>query len=163
MMARRNTLRYVILLVVQTLCAWVILYNIQAVFRILVENVGVQQPVPTSVLVQIVAATTLGQICYWMRLALVAVPAEHHSIVAGHFFAFASRISFVFGGALFSLYFLRHLPAMDLDALGFSFVWRGAALIAILFALYCYTLELERLGHALQKTAEEREAPDDSG
>lgn len=162
-MTHKNNLRYITLLIVQTLCAWVMLYHIHAVFRLLVENVGVQQPMPTGVLVQIVLAVVLGQICYWVRLGTVKVPDGRRSVLIGHVFAFASRISFVFGGALFSLYFLRHLPAMNLEALGFGLVWRGAALIAILFALYCYALELERLGNALQTTPKQRETPDNPG
>ncbi|MDR6872842.1 hypothetical protein J2Y55_003861 [Bosea sp. BE125] len=90
-----------------------------------------------------------GQVFYWRRQRTVAVPSPDKNIVISHFLAFASKIGLIFGGALFSLYFPRHVPEFDLDYLGLS--WRGGILIAILFALYCYTLELERLGDALQE------------
>ncbi|HEY5795723.1 MAG TPA: hypothetical protein VIU82_11970 [Bosea sp. (in: a-proteobacteria)] len=147
-MPDRKLLRYALLLCAQTACAAVMLANIHAGFRILIENIGTPNaPAPAGVLVLLIAAA-LGQACYWYRLRNVPVPTSYRNIALGHLMAFASRLGFIFGGSLFSVYFLRHAPEMALGPLDIA--WRGALLIAILFSLYCYTLELERLGGALQ-------------
>jgi hypothetical protein len=154
-MTQRPVLAYTLLLLVQTACALVILFYIHAIFRILVEHIGEQQPLPTGILIQVVAVTLLGQICYWTRLYRLPVPEGFRNLPLGHFLAFAARLGAIVGGALASLYFLRHLP--ELTKLGYSFglFWRSGLLLAIVFALYCYTLELERLAAAWQADPEE--------
>lgn len=146
---RRDLRHYAVLLAAQTACAAIMLVNIHAGFRILIENLGTPNAAsaPASVLHLLIAAV-LGQACYWYRLRKVPVPASYQNIALGHLLAFSSRLGFIWGGALFSVYFLRHAPALALGPLDIA--WRGALLIAVLFALYCYTLELERLGSALQ-------------
>lgn len=147
-MSAKTLRRYALLLAAQTACAAVMLANIHAGFRILIENIGTPNaPAPFGVLVLLIAAA-LGQVCYWYRLRNVPIPTHYRNVALGHVLAFASRLGFIFGGALFSVYFLRHAPELALSPL--DIVWRGALLIAVLFALYCYTLELERLGGALQ-------------
>ncbi|WP_246706617.1 hypothetical protein [Rhizobium leguminosarum] len=42
-----------------------------------------------------------------------AVTSPFHSVFAAHLLFFASRVSFFFGGALFSAIFFRHLPELD--------------------------------------------------
>ncbi len=140
--------RYTILLAAQTLCALIVLVNIHASVRLLVENIGTPHLSPRESVVQLLLAAALGQACYWYRLHRVALPAIRRNLPLGHLLAFASRIGFIFGSALFSVYFLRHAPVVDLSTV--NLVWRGGLLLAILFSLYCYTLELERLGAALQ-------------
>lgn len=147
-MIDRKLLRYGLLLCAQTACAAVVLANIHAGFRILIENIGSPNAAKPAALIPILIAAALGQACYWYRLRNVPVPANYRNIPLGHLLAFASRLGFIFGGALFSVYFLRHAPELALAPLAIA--WRGALLIAILFSLYCYTLELERLGGALQ-------------
>lgn len=146
--SRSGLLSYAVLLGAQTACAAVMLANIHAAFRILIDNLGTPNAsTPRSVLDLLIAAG-LGQAFYWYRLRTTPVPAGYLSLPLGHFLAFSSRLGFIFGGALFSVYFLRHAPELTLGPLDIA--WRGALLIAVLFALYCYTLELERLGAALQ-------------
>lgn len=147
-MSNRDLRRYALLLTAQTACAVVMLVNIHASFRILIENLGSPNASTPASVLQLGIAAVLGQACYWYRLRKVPVPADYRNIALGHLLAFASRLGFIWGGALFSVYFLRHAPALALGPLDIA--WRGALLIVILFALYCYTLELERLGSALQ-------------
>ena len=147
-MSDGNSRRYLVLFFAQTVCAIVVLYNVRAAFRLLLDNLGTVIATSAGSAVQIVLAALIGQVCYWWRQRHVTIPGTYSSLVIGHFFSFAARIGFVFGGALFSLYYLRHVPELDLGYLDLS--WRSALLLAILFALYCYTLELERLGNAMQ-------------
>ncbi|MDP3256390.1 hypothetical protein [Bosea sp. (in: a-proteobacteria)] len=147
-MPDRKLLRYAILLGAQTACAAIMLVNIHAGFRILIENLGTPNASAPSSVLHLLIAAAISQACYWYRLRTVPVPSSVRNIALGHLLAFASRLGFIFGGALFSVYFLRHAPALALGPLDIA--WRGTLLIAVLFALYCYTLELERLGAALQ-------------
>ena len=45
-MTQRPVLAYTLLLLVQTICALVILFHIHSTFRILVERIGQQQTLP---------------------------------------------------------------------------------------------------------------------
>jgi uncharacterized membrane protein YhhN len=66
---------------------------------------------------------------------------------------FASRASFFFGGALFSAIFFRHIPQLDaLPPLGQA-IAKTLGVAALLFALFCYSLELERLGRSMEERA----------
>lgn len=162
-MIRRPHLAYGILLLLQTFCAALLLYYIHLVFRIVAEKPGELHPLPSVILVQVVAAILLGQACYWTRLRHVPLPTGVHSPVLGHVLTFAGRLASIFGGALFSIYFLRQLPLLDELSLGAGLLWRCGLVFAVLFAIYCYTLELERLGTAWQTSPEpggaERDTP----
>ncbi|CAD5267540.1 conserved membrane hypothetical protein [Bosea sp. 62] len=154
-MTQRPILAYTLLLLVQTACALVILFYIHAIFRILVEHIGEQQALPTSILIRVVVAALLGQCCYWARLYRLPLPQGFRSLALGHLLAFAARLGAIVGGALASIYFLRHLPELTRLSDNFTLIWRSALLLAIVFALYCYTLELERLAAAWQADPED--------
>lgn len=157
-MTQKPVLTYTLLLAVQTICALVILFYIHAIFRILVIHLGEQQPLPTGILMQVVIAALLGQSCYWIRLYRLPVPRGFHSLALGHLLAFAARLGAIGGGALASLYFLRQLPELMRLGDGVTLTWRSGLLLAIVFALYCYTLELERLAAAWQAGPEDDSA-----
>ncbi|CAN7312243.1 hypothetical protein [Bosea sp. LjRoot237] len=154
-MTPRPVLAYTLLLLVQTACALVILFYIHAIFRILVAHIGEQQSLPSEILAQVIVAALLGQFCYWTRLYRLPVPRGFRNLALGHLLAFAARLGAIGGGALASIYFLRHLPELTKLADSFTLVWRSGLLLAIVFALYCYTLELERLAAAWQAEPEE--------
>lgn len=149
-MTQRPILAYTLLLIVQTACALVILFHIHTAFRVLVAHIGEQQTLPTGILAQICMAALLGQICYWTRLYRVPLPQGFRSLPLGHLLAFAARLGAIVGGALASIYFLRHLPELTSIADSFTLAWRSVLLLAVVFAIYCYTLELERLAAAWQ-------------
>jgi hypothetical protein len=149
-MIARPHLVYGILLLLQSFCAALLLYYIHLVFRIVTEKPGELHALPPSVLLQVSAAVLVAQACYWTRLRYLPIPAAIHSPVLGHLLAFTGRLTSIFGGALFSIYFLRQLPALEQLSLDVGLLWRCVLVFAILFAIYCYTLELERLGAACQ-------------
>ena len=74
-------------------------------------------------------------------------PATASEPVLNHLFLFLGRLSFIFGGALFSVVAFRHLPVLDRSADIPLLVRRGLLLTCELFALFV-TLEVERLGQA---------------
>lgn len=152
--ASRSAAVYVALLLVQTVAASALFWIIFPLFQKLVTQSGQPQQLETFVMVGVGAAAIVMQLCYWTRYWYVAVWGPFHSSVVGHILVFASRASFFFGGALFSAIFFRHVPQLDaLPPLGQS-IAKALGVLAVLFALFCYSLELERLG----RTIEERPA-----
>jgi hypothetical protein len=105
--------------------------------------------------ISVLCCTLFLQICYWSRVRWVAVRVPFHNIVVAHLISFAARLSFLFGGAFFSTIYFRHLPELgSLSPLGRA-IMSGVSIASVLFGLYCYSLELERFGRAIEK--EDRE------
>jgi hypothetical protein len=148
--ARPGVAAYTSLLAVQIAGALVFIWRELPAFNQLLRNPGQQLPyIPYDDL------TTAGillvmQIAYWYRLRRVPIPFQASNPVLSHVFLFLGRLSFIFGGALFAVVFFRHLPALEDDADVLLMTGRGLLLGGALFALFCLTLELERLGHALE-------------
>jgi hypothetical protein len=97
----------------------------------------------------VVAVLFVMQGAYWYRCTRVAIPFRGPKLFLSHVFLFLGRLSFIFGSALFSIVLFRHLPELSSDVDIFLFGRRAVVLIASLFALFCFSLELERLGVAL--------------
>jgi hypothetical protein len=83
------------------------------------------------------------QSAYWGARKLLPSVNVPRSVVLGHAALFAARVNFVFAGALLTVFVFVRFQEIE-----FSF-WRSALLIAVLFSLFCTTLELERLGKRL--------------
>jgi hypothetical protein len=141
---------YSSLLAVQITGALVFIWKELPAFNQLLRHPGQQIPyIPYDDL------TTAGillvmQMAYWYRLMHVPIPFQRPSLVLSHGFLFLGRLSFIFGGALFAVVFFRHLPALEDDADVLLMTGRGLLLGGALFALFCLTLEMERLGHAFE-------------
>ncbi|WP_234706760.1 hypothetical protein [Ensifer aridi] len=104
-----------------------------------------------STQLSIIAVTVVLHILYWARLSRVDVAAPFHNIVVGHILVFASRLNFLFGGVFFSTIFFRHLPELaSLPPFGQALI-KAVLIGAVLFGLFCYSLELERLGKAIEE------------
>jgi hypothetical protein len=132
-----------------SIAAFAIIAAIGWVFRTLIDSLGVLHRASPMELRLLIGAIYAFQSVYWYRIKNISIP-RWRSIVLGHVLGFTSRLSFIFGGALFSLYFLRHVPELSSSEGAFVLVPRVAILLASLFCLYCYSLELERLANALQ-------------
>jgi hypothetical protein len=65
-------------------------------------------------------------------------------------FLFLGRLSFIFGSALFSVVVFRHLPELGRDIDMPLAARRGIIMVGCLFALFCASLEVERLGQAFE-------------
>jgi hypothetical protein len=146
----RGVAAYLFLLAVQIAGALIFVWKELPAFNQLLQNPGQQLPfLPYDDL------TTAGillvmQIAYWVRLQRVPIPFHRSNLILSHLFLFLGRLSFIFGGALFSVVFFRHLPALDSEADVVLMAIRGLLLTGALFALFCLTLEVERLGHAIE-------------
>jgi hypothetical protein len=61
----------------------------------------------------------------------------------GHVVLFLARLNFIFASAMFSAVYLVRFNELDISP------WRFVLLSTVLFSIFCYTLELERLCRAL--------------
>jgi hypothetical protein len=149
----RATAPYLYLLALQTVAASFLFWIIFPVFLQMMSHLGEPQELTMRSQGEVVAGAAALQGFYWLRYRSIGVNAPFENVVVGHLLGFASRVSFFFGGALFSTIFFRHLPELSAyPAVGQSFV-KGLIVMEALFALYCYSLELERFGKAIEGNA----------
>ena len=146
----RRAAAYAVLLILQSVVASFLFWMAFPIFLSLATHPGEPKDLPRWTEIAIAGGAVILQCCYWIRYRWVAMYVPFRSAVVGHFLLFASRASFFFGGALFSAIFFRHVPELDvLPPLGQA-LGKALAILAILFSLYCYSLELERLGKAVE-------------
>ena len=120
------------------------------IFQQVVARSGQPQSVPASTVIPVVTAALVLQACYWRRYRRVAIWAPVRNAFVGHLLLFAGRASFFFGGAMFSAIFFRHLPQLDaLPPLGQGLA-KLVVFMTVLFSLFCYALEVERLGREVE-------------
>ena len=141
---------YAVLFLCQTVAAIALIALTLPIFLRMIGNLGTPQELSVWTEITILVDAAFLQCCYWTRYLWVPVYAPFKNVFAGHIFQFLSRTSFLFGGAMFSTIFFRHIPALGvLPAGGQGFV-KTAILMLMLFALFCYSLELERLGKSIE-------------
>ena len=146
----RQAWLYAGLLALQTGAASFLFWIIFPVFLRVISNIGLRQELDVWVQVAALGGVAVLQACYWIRLCWVPVAAPFRNVFIGHIVLFISRVSFFFGGALFSAIFFRHVPELDALPPMVQGIAKGAGILAVLFALFCYSLELERLGRAIE-------------
>ena len=146
----RHSIVYAILFVLQTFLASSLFWMIFPIFLRVMRNLGEQQEFQPYGARAIVSSAIVLQCCYWTRYRWFPLYTPFRNAFIGHLLKFASRIGFFFGGALFSVILFRHVPELDpLPPLGQALA-KGLCVMGILFALFCYSLELERLGKAFE-------------
>ncbi|MBY3095184.1 hypothetical protein HFO72_31080 [Rhizobium laguerreae] len=145
-----NGALYALLLVGQTIAVSVLLLMVFPIFQSVITHLGQQQTISVVDQVSISAVAFILHCCYWARLSWVAVTVPFKNTLVSHLCIFVGRLSFLFGGALFSAVFFRHVPELDvLPTIGQS-IARVSYTALTLFGLFCYSLELDRLGWALE-------------
>jgi hypothetical protein len=140
---------YLLLLAAQIIGAVFVMWDELPAFRQLVLDPGEQPPHNSYEYASTIGALFVMQAAYWYRLLRIPIPFQGSSVVLNHLLLFLGRLNFIFGGALFSVVFFRHIPELDPDFDILLMARRGVVLVGTLFALFCVTLELERLGHAI--------------
>jgi hypothetical protein len=149
----RGMAAYISLLTVQIAAAIVFIGNELPRFNQLLRNPGEQLPYSFNEDLTTAGILLVMQIAYWLRLKRTPIPFRGPNLMLSHLFLFLGRLSFIFGAALFSVVFFRHLPVLGNKADVLLMAMRGALLVGALFALFCLTLEVERLGHALENNS----------
>lgn len=116
----------------------------------MVLSPGVQLPADVYSDLVMVGVFFCMQIPFWLRISYVPIPFRRANPLLNHLLLFLGRLSFIFGSAVFSVVVFRHLPELDREIDVFLAVQRGIIFVACLFALFCSSLEVERLGHAFE-------------
>jgi hypothetical protein len=141
---------YLLLLAIQVAGAFFIVWRELPDFRQLALNPGTQLPYLRTDDTSTMGTLVIMQAAYWYRLYRVPIPFSDARVILSHILLFLGRLSFIFGGSLFAVVFFRHLPELEAHADIWLMVRRGVLLLWFLFSLFCVTLELERLGHAIE-------------
>lgn len=148
---RSSGVIYGLFLAGQTAAASALFWIVFPWFRRVINHIGEEQELTLSQHITIMTFAALLHGFYWTRLRWVPVVAPFRNVFLAHLCSFWSRVSFFFGGALFSTLFFRHLPELEaLPSLG-RIALGVLEIVAVLFALFCYSRDLERLAKALEE------------
>ncbi|MBK3745030.1 hypothetical protein G3A39_38195 [Paraburkholderia aspalathi] len=148
-----NASLYAALLLGQTASTFLLFWMVFPIFINLVTHLGEIQDIRMLDQAVIIGSSVLLHCFYWSRLKWVSIVRPCRNIVVAHFCSFASRVSFFFGGALFSVVFFRHIPELDFFPPFTQATAKLLYLVAILFGLFCYSTELDRLAKAIEGPA----------
>ena len=133
---------YWILFLGQTIGDATILSHIIPLSRRLVTS-GLYEKAPQKILVFGALGVTIIQVCYWLDQYWFATLRLRYNALLGHITLFLSRLNFIFASAVFSAVYIVRFKELEIS------IWRFVLLSTVLFSIFCYTLELERLGRAL--------------
>ena len=139
---------YLLLLAVQILGAITLTWQVLPEFRQLAINPGDQLPRDGFSDIVSVGVLCVMQIAFWCRVLFVPIPFRHPRAILSHVFLFLGKLSFIFGSAFFGIIVFRHLPELDRGSDFLLLATRGMMVTGCLFALFCTSLEVERLGQA---------------
>jgi len=91
--------------------------------------------------VWLLPAIALIQIAYWIRYYLKPREPQVVNVFFGHVLQFLARLIFILATSLFYFLFIARRPEdLNMPEVGIL------GTLALLFSLFCYTLEVERLG-----------------
>jgi hypothetical protein len=145
-----KTALYWLLLAIQIAGAINFVWQELPEFRQIVVNPGEQLPKNTRSDLMMAGIFFVMQIAFWIRMLRVPIPFRRPNLLLNHLFLFFGRLSFIFGSALFSVVVFRHLPELSRGTDFFLMAQRGTIFVGCLFALFCTSLEVERLGQAFE-------------
>jgi len=147
---RPKAVAYLFVLAIQILGAITFVWQQLPEFRQIAVNPGEQLAHDTFSDLVTVGILFVMQISFWCRLLYIPIPFRRPNMILNHVFLFLGRISFIFGSALFSVAVFRHLPELGRETDFLLVARRGVILVGCLFALFCASLEVERLGQAFE-------------
>jgi hypothetical protein len=144
-----SPLRFRLLMTAETAAIAALLWGSAPIYRAILAAPGQQlADIPSSPFL-IIAGLVVFHAAYWHRLRQVPVAIGGRSLLLSHLVVFTGRLCFVFGGSMFALVAFRHVPEMGQIVDPLRLISRSLAMLAVLFSLFCYVLELERIGVAL--------------
>jgi hypothetical protein len=145
---RPPTALYLLLLAIQIFGAIAFVWQELPEFRHVLFRPGEQLPNDSSSDLMTAGILVIMQVSFWVRVLRVPVPFRRSNLFLNHVFLFLGRLSFIFGSALFSVVVFRHLPELGRDTDLLLMARRGFLFVGCLFALFCTSLEVERLSRA---------------
>jgi hypothetical protein len=134
--------RYFFLLAMQTIGAAILLWYAVPLFRQVLLDPGSHVPRTENLVWSLLAITSM-QAGYWIRHRLRPPLPQLRNALFGYIVLFVARMSFVLATSVFGFVFIVRRPEFQIPTS------RYFAVIIGLFALFCYTQELEQLGRAL--------------
>ena len=143
-------LAYPLLLAIQVFGMIVFVWQELPEFEQMLLNPGEQLPKDIYSDLIIFGVFCMMQISFWCRVLYVPIPLRRSNSFLNLFFLFLGRLSFIFGGSLFAVVVFRHLPKLGRGADVLLATERGMIFVGCLFALFCTSLEVERLGQAFE-------------
>ena len=147
---------YPLMLAVETLGTVVLYWKGVILYQAVVASPATHQA-QIGTLLWSIPAIALIQVGYWICYLVRPALPPFTSTVLGHVVLFLSRMSFLLAAAIFSFVFIAPKAEFYMPAFRYGLVVAG------LFSLFCYSLELERLGRVLldkdQKSAPPRTTP----
>jgi hypothetical protein len=134
---------YLMLLAVQCAGDLGILFHGIPIYRRFLTGV-VDQRADPSTFAWAAASVVAIQAAYWWSTSRVFPTLSiRPRLLPGHVVLFSARLNFVFATGLFATIVFVRIAEIE-----FSW-WRALVLLAVLFSMFCFTLELERLGQSL--------------
>ena len=146
----RKTGIYLLLLAIQIVGALIFIWQTLPEFRQVALNPGEQLPRDGWSDLTSFSLLCVMQAAFWCRVLLVPIPFRHPNLILNHILLFLGKLSFIFGSALFGVAVFRHLPELDRSVDILLMTKRGVIFTGCLFALFCTSLEVERLGQAFE-------------
>ncbi len=128
--------------------ALMILWNGVPIHQRLLMGHSAQEADPRVFILGAVAVILI-QSAYWIRLRCCPPLRFKRRLVLGHAIQFLGRLSFVFIGGMFSVVFFTRFEDLEFS------IWKILFLLVVLFSLFCYTLDLDRLAKAFSEPAPE--------
>jgi hypothetical protein len=141
---------YLLLLAIQVAGAIFFVWQELPEFKQVLDNPGEQLPKDGRSDAMMLGVFFVMQVSFWVRLLRIPIPVRRSNLFLNHFFLFLGRLSFIFGSALFSVVVFRHVPELGRDTDFLLMARRGFLFVGCLFALFCTSLEVERLGQAFE-------------
>jgi hypothetical protein len=146
----RGNLAYLFLLATQVAGTIIFVWKELPAFEQLLLNPGQQLQKDVYLDVSTFGIFCMMQIAYWCRVLYVPIPFRRPNLFLNHMALFFGRLCFIFGGSLFAVVVFRHLPRLAPDFDLVLATGRGIIFIGCLFALFCTSLEMERLAQAFE-------------
>src|SRR5437870_1957684 len=137
-----------LLFATESLGALIILWHGVPIYRRLLMGVTNEQA-GANVFLWASIGVTVIQVSYWIRLQCFPPPRFKRRLILGHAIQFLGRLSFVFIGGMFGVVFFTRFEELEFS------IWKVLFLLVVLFSLFCYTLDLDRLAKAFSETMAE--------
>ena len=137
--------KYLMFVAVQAVGFSIVMANGVPIYRQMTSDFSKHQPQP-GILWWAVAAVVLIQAAYWLRVRLQPVLPRGGNTVLSHLILFIGRLSFILASSTFTVMFIVRFEELSLPP------HRVLMVLALLFSLFCFTLELEQLGRALNSS-----------
>ena len=133
---------YPLLLIMETIGAAILCWKGLPLLRLLLADPTAYET-RERIWMWVLTAIVLIQIAYWVRYRIKPELPRLQNALLGHIVLFVSRLSFVVASSVFSFVFIAKKLEGQMDAA------RSILTVVALFSLFCYMLELQRLGNAL--------------